>query len=110
MRSSPRVFAGAAVAGGAIGIPTVVPSSALGFEGNTPPSDRITMGLIGCGSHGRGWNIDMMFANPAQQIIAVSDIDKTYMDEAQKKVDDFYSAKAGSGYKACAATAISATW
>ncbi|MCX7424472.1 MAG: Gfo/Idh/MocA family oxidoreductase [Planctomycetia bacterium] len=96
--------AGAAVVGvGAVGIPAIVPSSALGFEGNTAPSDRITMGLIGCGSHGRGWNIDQMFANPAQQIIAVCDVDKDYVAEARKKVDDFYSQKAGAGYKACAA-------
>ena len=44
-----------------------------------------------------------MFANPAQQIVAVCDVDKNYLDEARKKVDAFYSKKAGASYKACAA-------
>ncbi len=95
---------GAAIAAaGALGVPAVVPSAALGLDGNTAPSDRITMGLIGCGSHGRGWNVDRMFENPAQQIIAVCDVDRQFMHEAQHKVDAFYSQKAGGGYKACSA-------
>ena len=34
--------------------PMIVPSSALGLDGHTAPSERITMGLIGCGGHGTG--------------------------------------------------------
>ncbi len=55
--------------------PMVIPSSALGLEGKTAPSERISMGLIGCGSHGAGWNLDRMFANNDQQVVAVCDVD-----------------------------------
>ncbi|MDZ7617923.1 MAG: Gfo/Idh/MocA family oxidoreductase [Patescibacteria group bacterium] len=101
---SRSLHASVAVAGAAaIGGPAIVPSSVFGLDGATAPSNRITMGLIGCGSHGRGWNMDRMFENPQQQILAVCDVDQAFMTEARQKVDAFYSQKAGSGYKACAA-------
>jgi predicted dehydrogenase len=81
----------------------IIPSSALGLDGTTPPSGRITMGLIGCGSHGKGWNLPLMFKNSDQQVVAVCDPDKNYVNEAQKKVVDFYSQKFGKEYKDCKA-------
>ncbi|QBG46758.1 Gfo/Idh/MocA family oxidoreductase [Verrucomicrobia bacterium S94] len=39
----------AVLAGGAIGFPAVVPSAVLGKNGSVSPSNRITVGLIGCG-------------------------------------------------------------
>ncbi len=35
-----------------ISVPTFVPESALGAKGKPPPSERINLGLIGCGSMG----------------------------------------------------------
>jgi Oxidoreductase family, C-terminal alpha/beta domain/Oxidoreductase family, NAD-binding Rossmann fold len=32
------------------GFPTIISSSVLGRNGNTPPSDRVNIGLIGCGN------------------------------------------------------------
>lgn len=32
------------------GIPAIIPSSVLGRNGKTPPSDRVNIGLIGCGN------------------------------------------------------------
>ncbi|MDR3234859.1 MAG: Gfo/Idh/MocA family oxidoreductase [Planctomycetaceae bacterium] len=81
--------------------PMVVPSSVFGRNGSTPPSERITMGLIGCGSHGKGWNLPLMFHNPAQQVVAVCDVDKNYVERAKRQTDDFYSKKFGTDYKAC---------
>ena len=86
---------------GAFAAPLVVSSSALGREGNVAPSERITMGLIGCGSHGIGWNLPQMFNNPLQQVVAVCDVDSNYVAEAQKRVNGFYSAKLGQDYKGC---------
>lgn len=85
----------------ALASPIIVPKTVLGRNGDMAPSERITMGLIGCGSHGAGWNLDMMFRNPMQQVVAVCDVDKNYMAAAQRKVDGFYSQKAGENYKAC---------
>ena len=81
--------------------PMVIPASALGLGDKPAPSERVTMGLIGCGSHGCGWNLDMMFRNPMQQVIAVCDVDQNYLNAAQKKVNDFYSQQSGQSYKGC---------
>jgi predicted dehydrogenase len=37
----------------ALAAPAVVPASALGAEGATPPSERLRLGLIGCGHMGK---------------------------------------------------------
>lgn len=39
---------------GLILVPTIVKASALGRDGNVPPSDRLNMILIGSGSMGCG--------------------------------------------------------
>lgn len=47
-----------AAAGAAVAFPTIIPASALGQDGRTPPSDRVTLALLGCGNRGgsfRGW-------------------------------------------------------
>ena len=82
---------------------TLIPASALGLDGNVAASERITMGLIGCGSHGGGWNLDLMIANPMQQVIAVCDVDAGRMNNARNKAQNAYSAKMGTTYKGCAA-------
>ena len=81
--------------------PLVVSSSVLGRDGNVAPSERVTMGLIGCGSHGNGWNLPLMFANPMQQVIAVQDVDKPRTLEAQRMCNAHYSDKMGQSYKGC---------
>ena len=44
----------ATVATGALILPQIIPSTALGMGGKLPPSDRIVMGAIGTGSQGTG--------------------------------------------------------
>jgi glucose-fructose oxidoreductase len=41
-------------ASSALAIPYVIPSSVLGAEGKPPASERVTIGLIGCGAQGSG--------------------------------------------------------
>ncbi len=79
--------------------PMIIPSSALGLDGHTAPSDRITMGLIGSGSHGAGWNLDRMFANSDQQVVAVCDVDSTRVAQAEQKVNAHYGKKLGRDYR-----------
>ena len=85
----------------AFATPVIVPKTVLGRNGDIAPSERVTMGLIGCGSHGGGWNLDMMFRNPMQQVVAVCDVDKNYVAAAKNKVDNHYSQQAGENYKGC---------
>lgn len=59
----------------AFGFPTVIPASALGKDGRPAPSNRTTLGLIGCG--GRGTDVLKNFLNdPRVQVIAVCDVER----------------------------------
>ena len=86
-------------------LPLFVPGAVLGKDtagvGNTAPSERIIMGLVGCGNHGAGWNLDQMFRNDDSQVIAVSDVDEPRMKRARDKVNRHYTAKVGKDYRGC---------
>jgi predicted dehydrogenase len=82
---------------------SLIPASALGLDGNIAASERIAMGLIGCGSHGGGWNLMLMTANPMQQVVAVCDVDEGRMNETRMKAEKTYSEKMGAAYKGCTA-------
>jgi predicted dehydrogenase len=89
--------------GATIAIPTFVSPSSLGLAGTISPSNRITLGLIGCGLHGAGWNLSQIFRNDDSQVIAVCDVDESRMKNAQKRVDGHYSRKFGPHYQGCEA-------
>ena len=82
---------------------TLIPASALGLDNNVAASERITMGLIGSGDHGAGWNMDRMFENPIQQVIAVCDVDEGRMLGAKTRAEKHYYEKLGNDYKGCTA-------
>src|SRR5690606_5359987 len=65
------------------------------------PSERVTMGLVGCGIHGAGWNLDQMFANPHQQVVAVADVDAHHRNEARRRVE-FQTSRSGRSYECMA--------
>ncbi|MCA9426421.1 MAG: Gfo/Idh/MocA family oxidoreductase, partial [Candidatus Omnitrophica bacterium] len=81
--------------------PMIIPGSALGLNGAVAASNRLTMGLIGCGGHGTGWNLDRMFSDPRQQVVAVCDVDRKHAAEAEKRVNQHYSETLGGDYKGC---------
>jgi hypothetical protein len=54
---------------------TIVPRKVLGGPGYIPPSDKITLGYIGCGTQGLR-EMTALIANPALQIVAVCDPNK----------------------------------
>lgn len=57
------------------GFPTIIPGSALGKEGRPAPSNRTTLGLIGCG--GRGTDGVKNFLNDERvQVVAVCDVER----------------------------------
>jgi hypothetical protein len=78
-----------AAAVGAVAFPTIIPASALGADGHTAPSNRITMGCIGVGSQGTG-NMKQFLGRPEAHIVAVCDVDKAHRDRAQKIVNETY--------------------
>jgi len=68
-----REFLGTAAAA-SVGF-TVIPRSVLGGRGFVAPSDKVTLGYIGCGTQGLREMAEII-TNPALQIVAVCDPNK----------------------------------
>jgi len=74
LRSTRRTFlqqSCAAAAVGAIGFPTFVSSRVLGKDA---PSKRITLGFIGVGGHGLGYNLNHFLKHKDAEVLAVCDV------------------------------------
>jgi len=81
-----RKFLGSAAAG-SLAL-TVIPRSVLGGTGFVAPSDKMTLGYIGCGTQGLR-EMTSLITNPALQIVAVCDPNKfttDYVDWSQNDV------------------------
>ena len=113
-RTTRRGFLTAAAA--AVAAPYVLRATALGAAGRKPPSDRITLGMIGMGTQGNGhlggahggaWNAQRpggFLAREDVHVLAVCDVDRGRRENAKKKVESVYAGKHGKGtYKGCAA-------
>lgn len=70
--------------------PQVVPSSVLGLDGQTAPSNRITVGFIGTGSHGVGWNLGPYLRHKDAQVVAACDVDSRHLFRASETINDRY--------------------
>ena len=69
--------------------PMIVPASAIGADGKTPPSERVTMGFIGVG--GRGTAVMKAFLlNDDVRALAVCDPFLERRDSAKKLVEEYY--------------------
>lgn len=65
------------------------------------PNDRITMGVIGTGTQGRG--LMHGFLNmPDTQVVAVCDVDTHRREHHRKMVEEHYSIKQDKNFKGCA--------
>ena len=89
------------IAGGALAAPYIIPASALGKEGALAPSERITLGIIGTGSHGVSRNIKRFLPEPDAQIVAVCDVDRQRRIDAKKLIETRYAEKFQGTYKGC---------
>src|SRR6516164_2857575 len=79
-----------ALAAGSAAAFNLVPSSVLGLNGAVSPSNQITIGFIGTGDHGIGWNLSFYLRLPAGRVIAVCDVDSNHLLKAKETVDDRY--------------------
>jgi hypothetical protein len=66
---------------------TVVPRSVLGGKGYVAPSDKLTLGYIGCGTQGIR-EMAGLITNPALQIVAVCDPNKFTQDYVDWSAND----------------------
>ena len=79
-----------AAAAAAFAVPTIIPSSARGADGQTAPSNRITVGFIGTGDHGTGWNLPPFLNHKDARVVAVCDVDNSHMERAKGMVNRHY--------------------
>lgn len=102
--------------GSALGImaasPLILPSRVLGKDGETAPSERVTMGFIGLGTMGYGhlfgeaWTYlpGGYIARKDVQVLAVSDVWRNKMNDIREKINRTYADQAAtSGYQSCEA-------
>lgn len=80
----------AGLAGGAIAFPYIISPSALGKAGNVAASNRITIGMIGIGNHGRRVNLKNFLGNLDAQIVAVCDVDTSRLNGGRDIVNQAY--------------------
>ena len=103
MRRSPlsrREFLRSSLAAGV----AIVPASALGADGQTAPSNRIGVGLIGLGKMGTGSHLRGFLGTEQVQVVALCDVERIRLESAKAKAEQHYSQRFGKdGYKGCAA-------
>jgi hypothetical protein len=79
----------AALAGGAIAVPCIIPASALGLNGAVPPSERIVLGGLGVGNRGTG-DLHWMLPEKDVQFVAICDAKQAQRESVKRIVDDKY--------------------
>ena len=84
----------------AISFPYIVPSSVIGADGQTPPSERITLGFIGCGKMANEYHLSTLLKFDDIQAVAVCEVDKNRREHAKRRVEQAYSGR--TDWKGCA--------
>lgn len=87
MRRQPTIarrsfLKGIGLAAGALGFPAIIPASARGADGAVPPSNRVALGFIGLGEHGREVNLNTFSLYPEVQVVALCDVDAERLQHA----------------------------
>src|SRR5205085_5968365 len=67
--------------------PQLIPARLLGADA---PSKKITIGFIGVGDHGTGWNLSRYLELSAAKVLMVCDVDGYRMRKAKAIVDTKY--------------------
>jgi hypothetical protein len=90
-RSFLRRLGGVAVA------PYIIPAGSFGADGNTAPSNKITVGLIAAGGQARSL-LGNAIRHPDVKVVAVCDLNQKTLESAKNWIDDFYGNKDCSAY------------
>jgi predicted dehydrogenase len=77
----------AAIATGALILPQLIPSTALGMGGKLPPSDRVVVGAIGTGQRGMANLRDFLGRLKEVQFVSVCDVDINHAVRAKEMID-----------------------
>ena len=83
-----------------IAAPLIIPGSALGRGGATPPSDRISMACIGLGWMGHDGHLKEFLKLKDVRIVAVCDLDEDHLTRGKALVDTEYGDQGCTPYHA----------
>ena len=83
-----------------VAAPLILPRRVWSAE--TAPGKRLTVGCIGMGKQMKG-HLGNFINRDDVEVLAVCDVDTTRREAAKRRVDEAYTAKAGTTYKGCAA-------
>ena len=87
-----REFLKTAAAG--LSVPSLLTAEASTQEpSRVPAGSQVTLGCIGLGTHGMGWNLDAFLALPEARVVAVCDVFRDRREEARNKVNAAYGAE-----------------
>ena len=84
-----RFLKTATAAGAALGLPRLIPGSAMGADGTVAPSERIVLGAIGLGGRGTG-DLHCFMGNADVQFVAICDIRKIRREAIKQTADQHY--------------------
>jgi hypothetical protein len=84
MNTSRRTFLRGLLAAGTA--PLFLPSRVWSASRGVLPSNKITLGFIGTGDHGRAVNLASLLAEPDAQVVALCDVDRKHLDLAAEMV------------------------
>lgn len=84
-----RRFLGVAAATAAAAVPWVVPSSVLGRDGQTPPSEKITLGVLGVGDQGTA-DMNAFLQLPDVRVVAICDVNQRHIAAARHTIAQAY--------------------
>lgn len=78
-------------AAAAISVPALTSSVAQGQKDvAVSPNNQVTLGFIGVGNHGTGWNLDAFLKIPEARVVAVCDVYRDRREKARSIVNDAY--------------------
>ncbi len=86
-------------AAAALALPTVVPSSIFARQDRAAPSERTTVGFIGCGKMANNYHLSTLLSFGDVQALAVCEVDRTRRRHAKKRVEDAYATNGS--YRGC---------
>src|ERR1039458_2587908 len=70
----------------AAAFPAIIPGSALGKDGAVAASNRISVGVIGCGPQGQG-DMGVFLGQKDCQVVAVCDVKDDQLNQARQAVN-----------------------
>lgn len=69
--------------------PLIVPAHVLGREGQTPPSGKITVGVLGVGAQGQA-DMRNFLGQPDARVTAICDVNRRNIESARRHVAEAY--------------------